>query len=158
MTFQIHSKTLMMACTLLAALFLTAHAEKKPAFTPSVQSVYDHYLQIQSRLAGDSAQGVSEHANAIAKAIRSDKKKILPPDVAKQADTLAAAKDLKAMRAAFKPLSESLIKYLADTKTGKGVYREAYCPMVRASWLQTGKTIANPYMGNEMPTCGTFRN
>jgi len=30
--------------------------------------------------------------------------------------------------------------------------------MVKASWLQTGKDIKNPYMGKEMLTCGTLKN
>ena len=84
--------------------------------------------------------------------------KMLFPDVAKQADALAQAKDLKAARAAFKPLSASLVKYLADNKAGVGTYHEAYCPMVKASWLQTGKAIKNPYMGKQMLSCGELKN
>ena len=94
----------------------------------------------------------------IAKAVKGDEMKMLSPEVAKQAETLAKAKDLKAAREAFKPLSASLIKYLADNKAGKGTYHEAYCPMVKASWLQKGKDIKNPYMGKEMPACGTLKN
>ena len=84
--------------------------------------------------------------------------KMLSPQVAKQAETLAAAKDLKAAREADKTLSASLIKYLADNKAGKGVYHEAYCPMVKASWLQTEKAIKNPYMGRDMLSCGELKN
>ena len=58
-----------------------------------------------------------------------------------QAETLAQAKNLKAARDAFKPLSASLAKYLADNKAGMGTYHEAYCPMVKANWLQTGNAI-----------------
>jgi Cu(I)/Ag(I) efflux system membrane fusion protein len=101
---------------------------------------------------------VDEHANAIAKAVKDDDMKMLPPEVAKQADTLAQAKDLKAAREAFKPLSASLVKYLADNKAGKGVYHEAYCPMAKASWLQTEKEVKNPYYGKSMLDCGTLKN
>jgi hypothetical protein len=83
---------------------------------------------------------------------------VLSPEVAKQAETLAQAKDLKAARAAFKPLSASLVKYLADKKAGKGVYHEVYCPMADANWLQTGKDIKNPYFGKEMLDCGEIKN
>src|SRR5207248_9901630 len=106
----------------------------------------------------DSIKGVDENANAIAKAVTGDEMEMLSPDVAKQAEALAKAKDLKAAREAFKPLSASLIKYLGDHTAGKGVYHEAYCPMVKASWLQKGKDIKNPYMGKEMPACGTLKN
>jgi len=123
-----------------------------------VKSVYDHYLKIQTELAKDSLKGMDEHANAIANAVRGDKMKMLSPDVAKQAETLAKAKDLKAAREAFKPLSTSLIKYLADNKAGEGAYFEGYCPMVKAGWLQAEKDVRNPYMGKAMLACGTLKN
>jgi hypothetical protein len=35
--------------------------------------------------------------------------------------------------------------------------RTAYCPMAQKPWLQRGDTLANPYYGKAMPTCGEFR-
>ena len=135
-----------------------ARAADDSTLMEPVKSVLDHYLKIQTELAKDSLKGIDEHANAIAKAVKGDEMKMLSSDVAKQAETLAKTKDLKAAREAFKPLSASLVKYLADNKAGKGTYHEAYCPMVKASWLQTGKDIKNPYMGKAMLTCGTLKN
>ena len=153
-------KTIVTSMLAVAGLFLTntSRAADNPALMEPVKSVYDHYLKIQSELAKDSVKSLDEHANAIAKAVKGDEMKMLSPEVAKQAETLAKAKDLKTAREAFKPLSASLIKYLADNKAGKGTYHEAYCPMVKASWLQTEKTVVNPYMGKEMLTCGTLKN
>ena len=128
------------------------------ALMAPVKSGYRHYLMIQTELAKDSVKGLDQHAGAIAKAIKGDEMKMLSLDVAKQAEALAATKDLKAAREAFKPLSTSLIKYLADQKAGKGTYHEAYCPMVKASWLQTGTAIVNPYMGKAMLDCGELKN
>jgi hypothetical protein len=139
-------------------LFNTTVRADDSALMEPVKSVLDHYLTIQTNLVKDSIQGLEEHANAIAKAVKGDDMKMLSPDVAKQAETLAQTKDLKAAREAFKPLSASLIKYLADNKAGKGTYHKAYCPMVKASWLQTGKEIKNPYEGKEMPDCGELKN
>src|SRR6266478_6008132 len=151
-----------LAITLTAAIGLlftqTARAADDPALMEPVKSVYDHYLAIQTELAKDSIKGVDEHANAIAKAVKGDEMKMLSPDVAKQAEALAKAKDLKSAREAFKPLSASLIKYLADHKAGKGAYHEAYCPVVKSSWLQKGTEIKNPYMGSEMLSCGVLKN
>ena len=123
-----------------------------------VKSVLDNYLKIQESLTKDSIKGVDEHAAAISKAVKGDDMKMLSPDVARQADTLATAKDLKAAREAFKPLSDSLIKYLADNKAGAGKYHEGYCPMAKASWLQTEKAVRNPYYGKSMLDCGDFKN
>ena len=132
--------------------------DNNSALMEPVKSVLDNYLKIQAELVKDSTAGVSEHAKAIAKAVRGDEMKMLSPDVAKQADALAQTKDLNSAREAFKPLSDSLIKYLKDNNAGKGMYHEAYCPMAKASWLQTDKSIKNPYLGQKMPTCGEFKN
>lgn len=151
----------LIAIALIAGPLASFAAEEKmpdAAMMEPVKSVYDNYLAVQKDLAKDSLKGVDEHARAIAKAVREDNMKMLPTDVAKQAETLSQARDLKTAREDFKPLSASLIKYLADKKVGKGVYREAYCPMAKASWLQTEKDIKNPYYGKSMLDCGTFRN
>ena len=144
--------------TALFALPLVGSAAEEKALMQPVKSVLDHYLMVQTELAKDSIKGLDEHANAIAKAVKIDEMKMLSPDVAKQAEALAKAKDLKAAREAFKPLSTSLVKYLADNKAGKGVYHEGYCPMVKSSWLQKETEVRNPYMGKSMLTCGTLKN
>jgi hypothetical protein len=160
MKFVKHTAHLFLALAILAVPVASFSAEEKEmdALMEPVKSVYDHYLAIQNELAKDSIKGVDEHASAIAKAVKGDGMKMLPADVATQAETLAKAKDIKAAREADKPLSASLIKYLADNKAGKGMYHEAYCPMVKASWLQTDKAIKNPYMGKAMLTCGELKN
>lgn len=113
------------------ALSLAGFAADEKALMQPVKSVLDHYLMIQTELAKDSLKGVDEDANAFAKAVKADEMKMLSPDVAKQAETLAKAKDLKAAREAFKPLSASLVKYLADNKAGKGIY---YITRPTAQW------------------------
>ena len=156
-----HSVRLLIATTLIVAPLAGFAEDKKtdePALMQPVKSVYDSYLKIQAELAKDSTKDVADNATAIAKAVKGDEMKMLSSDVATQAETLAKAKDLKAAREAFKPLSKSLIKYLADNKAGKGTYHEAYCPMVKSSWLQTEKEVRNPYYGKSMLTCGELKN
>ena len=156
-----YTARLFLALAVSAAPFGAFSAEDKKAddaLMEPVKSVLDHYLKIQGELAKDSIKGVDEDAAAISKAVKGDEMKMLSPDVATQADTLARVKDLKAAREAFKPLSASLVKYLADNKAGVGNYHEAYCPMVKANWLQTGKAIKNPYMGKQMLSCGELKN
>jgi len=156
-----YTARLFLAIIVSAAPFGAFSAEAKKAddaLMEPVKSILDHYLKIQGELAKDSIKGVDEDAAAISKAVKGDEMKMLSPDVATQADTLTRAKDLKAAREAFKPLSASLVKYLADNKAGVGTYHEAYCPMVKANWLQTGKAIKNPYMGKQMLSCGELKN
>src|SRR5258707_15778405 len=89
----------------------SADDKKMDALMEPVKSVLDHYLAIQKELAKDSTKGVDEHANAIAKAVKGDEMKMLPPDVSNQTVTAANAKDLKSALKTDKPLSASLIKY-----------------------------------------------
>ncbi len=135
----------------------TTHAADSGALMPPVKSVYEHYLKIQTALADDSLKSVAPEADAIAKAVQGDSMKMLPATVATEAEALAKAADLKSARAAFKPLSGALIQYLADHHA-QGIYVEVYCPMAKASWLQADKNVNNPYLGQEMPTCGEIKN
>jgi hypothetical protein len=154
---NIKSFALIMLAVASLGIVTKAPAADTPALMPPVKSVYDHYLKIQAQLAQDSLKGVDEHADAIAKAVQGDTMKMLPSSVADQADKLAKAKDLPAAREAFKPLSNSLIKYLADHKTPKGQYYKVYCPMADANWLQAEKKIQNPYLGKAMLDCGEIK-
>ena len=133
------------------------NAAVKPVFQQPVQSVFDNYIKVQGALVQDSLEGVSGAGTAMAKAIKDDAKHALPTKVAEQAEALGKVKDLKAARAAFKPLSESLIEFVKGQKAAAGTYHVAYCPMAKASWLQTGKAVMNPYMGKSMPHCGQLK-
>lgn len=120
------------------------------------RSVLENYEGIQKALAADSMTGISESARTIARAIRTDAGKSLPLTVAEDAEKLAEAKDLKAARRAFKPLSASLIAWLAQDQVGSSGYEAAYCPMANANWRQKGEQITNPYLGKKMLNCGEF--
>ena len=126
------------------------------ALTQPVKSVFDNYLKIESALANESAVGIGFNASAIASTVRGDPRKALPLKVAKQAEILAGSRNLSSAREAFKPLSKSLIQYLADHNI-TSPYVEVYCPMVKASWIQKDNKINNPYMGDSMRSCGTIK-
>ena len=135
----------------------TDTAPVKPVFQQPVQSIFDNYIKVQRALVQDSLEGVSAAGTAMAKAIRGDSKNALPAKVADQAAALGEAKDVEAARGAFKSLSDTLIEFVKSQKAAAGTYHVAYCPMAKASWLQTGKTVMNPYMGKSMPHCGQLK-
>lgn len=135
-----------------------ARTEPAPALPKPVQAVFDSYIKIQNALAQDSMQGVSANAAAIAKAVQGDSAKTLPADVAQQAEALAKAGDIKAARESFKPLSDSLIKYLSANKAHRGHYVQVFCSMANARWLQTGSVVSNPYYGKSMARCGKIES
>lgn len=126
--------------------------------TASVKSVFDGYCKIQRALAQDSLEGVPESAAVIAASVRGDPTKAFSGNVAGQAEALAQAKDLTKAREAFKPLSRSLVDDLKSSRVPAGMYHEVYCPMAKASWLQTEQTVANPYFGKAMLGCGQFKS
>lgn len=121
-----------------------------------LQSALNKYIQIQSALAGDSLKGVSEAASEISGIAKASGGIVLEA-VVNQAGTLAKTTDIKAAREAFKPLSATLIKELSAQRSISGQYYEAFCPMANASWIQTGKEVANPYYGAGMLNCGEIR-
>jgi len=149
-------KTILIAAAVGLFAGAVVRAADNSTLTGPVKSVYDHYLKIQADLANDSLTGVAENANAITKAVQGDAK-MLPAEVGTQAEALAKARDLNAARTAFKPLSDGLIKYLADHKA-QSAYVEVYCPMARASWLQADRNVNNPYFGSAMSGCGQIQN
>ena len=144
------------ACTQASAANNQPSASLKVFMEPA-QSVYDNYITVQGALVQDSLKGVSTAATAMAKAIQGDSMKMLPPKLAQQAEALAKAKDLATARDAFKSLSDSLISHLKEQKVSGGSYFIVYCPMAKASWLQTSKTILNPYMGTSLVHCGQIK-
>jgi hypothetical protein len=75
--------------------------------------------------------------------------------IAKAARDVEQAKDLKAARAAFGPLSDAVIAAAKGANIGE--VKVAYCPMTKGSWLQKDDTNKNPYYGSQMLTCGEFK-
>jgi len=130
-----------------------ARAHASTALAEPAKSVFGRYLQIQKALASDSLAGVAENAAVIAGDVRGDTMKMLPAAVAQQADALARAKDLAAAREAFKPLSRSLVGYVTTYKL-TGQFVVVHCSMAKGSWLQADRSVANPYYGASMLTCG----
>ena len=66
---------------------------------------------------------------------------------------LSKSKSLDEGRAAFGKLSDKAVKLAA----GQSGYYVAHCPMKNKDWVQTSTTIANPYGGKEMISCGEIK-
>ncbi|MCB9917382.1 MAG: efflux RND transporter periplasmic adaptor subunit [Planctomycetes bacterium] len=114
-----------------------------------VDRLVTSYLKASAALAADSTEGLDaswaelrdaarklgESGRAVADAV---------PD-----DGLS----LDAVRKAFIDLSESMIALVRRSPAAQSLSR-AYCPMVKAAWLQEGNLIRNPYEGSAMLECG----
>jgi Cu(I)/Ag(I) efflux system membrane fusion protein len=144
---------MMRLAILVLSLALTGTAT---AAAGSLSPVVDPYLRVQTSLANDAVEGIGELAKQIAAAAGALGAAAKPlADAARQ---LESAKKIEEARAAFGRLSDALLEYSQKTGTplGEGV-RVAYCPMAPGSWAQKGDTIANPYYGASMLTCGSFK-
>jgi hypothetical protein len=129
--------------------------------TPLPASILDPYLEIQAALADDSTENIRANAGNIATAATALGAPAMKIDTAAlqlSAAAEAPEPEIKTIRERFGALSEAIDTYMTGLKltTPEGV-RVAYCPMVKKPWIQRGETLANPYYGKEMLTCGSFR-
>ena len=120
------------------------------------QAIVEPYLKIQTALANDSIGEVKASAGNVATAATTLGAPAMRIDTA--AVQLVAAADLADAREKFGTLSDAVVAYMDGLHIAPpdGV-RIAFCPMAKKPWLQEGSTLANPYHGSAMPTCGSFR-
>lgn len=149
------------ALAMCVAVLASAACHRQPAAKagPSAaapDAVLTPYLAIHEGLAKDSIDGLAANASAIAAAARA----LRGPAsrLGADAQALQSATTLADAREKFGALSEALATdaRASGWKLPPGI-REAYCPMAGKPWLQRGSMIANPYYGQEMPTCGEFK-
>jgi Cu(I)/Ag(I) efflux system membrane fusion protein len=133
------------------------------AFDKAMHPILTEYLKIQEALAADRTEGVKGAAERIVvladnvdtRAVTGEHAthyKDLPMKTKKAAQELAQAKEIPAMREAFKSLSGPMAMWATMSKL-QGIY-VVYCSMAKGSWLQKDKEIRNPYYGNQMLRCG----
>jgi len=137
----------------LAGLALTMLSVMPAAASDFVADVVGPYLTIQTALVNDDLAPLGAAAKSLqqgAGALGADGSAL-----AAAAARTAAAGTLEAARAAFGDLSTAIIAYADKTKQPVEGKIVAFCPMVKKSWVQTEGTIANPYYGKAMATCGS---
>jgi hypothetical protein len=131
--------------------------------------MFDNYFAIHTALAGDSLEGVSDKATALAEAVEKFDHDTMNADdnahgkhmhetfdgIATSAHSLADAEDIDAARNEFGKLSEHMVEYHkmhADHHSSKG--HAFVCDMAQKVWLQEGEEPHNPYYGSAMLGCG----
>jgi len=121
----------------------------------ALKSIVGSYLQIHAQLAVDKTDGVKDAATAIETTAATMGE--TGEGIAKAAKALREAPDLKAAREAFGPLSDAVIAR-AQVEGWKDLgVKQAFCPMVKRSWVQKDEKIRNPYYGSTMLECGEFK-
>ena len=125
------------------------------------RAIVDPYVKIAAALADDRTEGVRANAGNIATAataLGSPAMKIDTAAMQLAGVASAATPDIKDVRDKFGVLSEAIDTYMTGLHlTAPEGVKVAVCPMVKKPWMQADGTIANPYFGKEMQTCGSFR-
>ena len=122
------------------------------------------YLRVQGLLAADDSEGLPDAWRDLvdgASRLASNGE----PELRRLAERVvtSAAPDpsgLAGAREQFKAISRTVLELLQHAVPSNEVaptLYEAYCPMAKAPWLQTGTSIMNPYYGAAMLDCGSIR-
>lgn len=150
---------------LVVAIIATAITQKTFAQDSAAQSqtpqLLSLYYNIKDALVAGNATTAASNAEAFVKAASGVDFKSIPQSNVTTLVTDATAilksndlNDLKEQRLHFADLSTNLFAVAKSVKlTDQPVY-EAFCPMKKAYWLSSSKTIKNPYFGNAMLSCG----
>ena len=122
------------------------------------------YVGVGEALAADDGEKAKAQADALRAALAkastdttlTDEVRPLVEEMARLTDRMAG-QDLTGAREEFLDLTTPALALAAAAK-GDGPLQlsVAFCPMKPGRWLQTATTIANPYYGAEMLTCGVF--
>ena len=134
-----------------------------------------HFSSIGAALAGDSASGAAEPARALLALLDSHVAEMEHHDegshhahdasdsseharMRSALETLGGKNSsLEAAREAYKTLASSFVPMARgsyEKRSGDPRYAVMSCPMVGASWIQVDGTVANPFYGSQMATCG----
>jgi RND family efflux transporter MFP subunit len=136
-----------------------------------LNTVMEHYLAIGDALAGDTTEGVADHAQKLATALDELVKTEVPAaphlwhgnqdaiaTARSNAFKLVDTEDLAEARLRFAEVSTSLETLLMATGVPPSFEREVqvlHCPMYRSGqggtiWLQAAGDVRNPYFGSTM--------
>ena len=141
---------------LISLVALPGFASSAIATDHPANDVIAAYLQVQAALAADDLVAAKSAGTTLLTAAAGD-----PAFAALtgSAGTIANAGNIAAGRTGFLHVSRALIPLLK--RTGTPELYLAHCPMAfggkGGDWLQSGKTISNPYYGKSMLRCGVIK-
>jgi Cu(I)/Ag(I) efflux system membrane fusion protein len=140
-----------------------------PQFQADLAAIWQGYLEIQQAVAADEFQNAQEALTGFESAVAAADDATLSPragqvwereraNLSKLIGELKSAKEIKALRAEFKPLSEEIGVLAKSFGFGDaGPVFEMHCPMAfqgsGAVWYQDTNQVRNPYYGAAMLKC-----
>lgn len=141
---------------------------QQTAATSSLQPLFTFYNNLKNALVKDDAKAASAGAASLASAVEKLAAKSLATaeqstfaslreKLFQNATRISQSEELDQQREHFAALSQDMFTLLQSLSlVSQPVYYD-YCPMQKAWWLSTEKTIQNPYYGKAMPYCGAVQ-
>jgi Cu(I)/Ag(I) efflux system membrane fusion protein len=142
-------------------------------FKKVLGKLLQHYLVIQSSLAGDDFPSAKKAGEKFASTLKGVDGGLLKGEARKTwtealdslkkgAERAISSQDIDAMRKGFESLSLGMAAAVERLGAGiKGPVFELYCPMAfdnkGAVWLQQDENVRNPYFGAQMLNCGEVK-
>jgi hypothetical protein len=123
-----------------------------------LNAVYQHYVLLTSAL----VKGDVKAARLAGNAIETGAREVTGGEtLGASAAGITATADIAAQRIAFSALSNDFISLAKKSGLSNGQLYVDFCPMAMndkgAYWLSGDKTIQNPYLGEQMLTCGEVK-
>lgn len=134
---------------ILTILTLTVASLGLASISQAADAVLDSYVVVSNALVKDDLPAAKKAASGLAETAKAGNQATL----ADHAEEIVSSDSLDAARRHFKIASEEAVKLA----TGKDGYYVFTCPMAKAEWVQKTKEVQNPYMGREMPGCGSLK-
>jgi hypothetical protein len=147
-----HTRAVILLSVVLLMMVGGCASMAPPSVTPSIEAEpvdlgtqLAQYVEVQEALAADNFEEARTQLEAFAQ--------LADGPTTELAAAALQSDDIEALRAKFKPLSESLTAM--DLPQG---FAHAFCPMYDAGtgapWVQRDGPVRNPYYGTVMLTCG----
>lgn len=138
-----------------------------------VKEIIAAYLQVKNALTKDNSKDAALAANVLVATLNGVTTKSLPKE--QMNNYMDIAEDLKEngehigsneskidhQREHFELLSKDIADLIKMFGNGEQTLYKDFCPMANggkgAFWISEFKEIKNPYLGNEMPECGSVK-
>ena len=138
----------------------------------SIAGIVTGYLRLKNALTNDDGNGAANGGKEIGDALQKFDKTSLTEEQKKTYDDVADdikehaehismnGSNVAHQREHFDLLSKDVYDLVKAFGSGQTLYYD-HCPMYNnnkgADWLSETKEIKNPYLGKQMPTCGTMK-
>ncbi len=148
---------------------IPAYAQADPKVAVLIAAIMEQYLRIKNALAGDNHDEAAAGAKVLTAVLNQADKTVFTAagktmyeqqeaNLKEDAEHIGKTPEIKHQRYHFITLSAGVAALVKGFGGGKTLYID-HCPMANdgkgADWVSELSGIKNPYLGKEMPDCGT---